>query len=185
MAHQSIIRRTSDWLIRHKADLLQFGWPFALFETFNWIFDKGFIPYALWAWGPVMGALIPTVLALAINAFVFWLYDFMKVDWLKAHALRELADKENQTNLEKLMTWHLKPRTTLSERIKGELRFAVLLSYIDPVIVAIYYREHHFNGVSAKDWLLLAKATLVAVVVWLAILGPIVFGVKYLWHNAF
>lgn len=182
MAHQSFIRRISNWLVRHKADLLQFGWPFALFEGFNWIFDKGFFPFAIWMWGPLWGAVIPGVAALTVNAFVFWLYDHMKVDWLKAHALRELADKENKTNMEKVLTWHLTPQTTLWGRIVGELRFALLLSYVDPVIIAIYYRDNHFNGVKLKDWILLVKATAVAVIIWLAIMEPLTIGAKFLWH---
>jgi len=176
---------TKNWLSRHKADLLQFGWPFALFEGFNWVFDKGFFPFALWYFGPFWGAIIPSATAIGINAFVFWLYDYMQVDWLKAHALRELADKENKTNLEKLLTWHMTPRTTLRERIIGEIRFALLLIPVDPTIVAIYYRANHFKGVSRRDWLVLIKATVVACVIWLAIVEPIVFVVKIAWHAFF
>ena len=182
MAHQSFFQNPWNWLVRHKVDLFQFGWPFALYEGFNWVFDKGFFPVALLAWGPLWGAVIPGLTAFCINAGVFWLYDHMKVDWLKAHALRELADKDNKTKLEKLLTWHFTPRTTLREKVMGEIRFAVLLSYVDPVIVAIYYRDNHFNGVSIKDWLLLMKATFVAVVVWIAILEPLMLGGKFLWN---
>ncbi len=101
----------------------------------------------------------------------------MKVDWLKAHALRELNNKENKTKLETLLTWHLVPRATIRERIIGEIRFALLLIPIDPVIVAMYYRENHFEGVSVRDWLMLVKATLVACIVWLLIVEPLVLGI--------
>lgn len=181
MAHQFPPQAAWGWLVRHWRDLLQFGWPFALFEAFNWIYDKFGFFYAMLAWGPFWGSVIPTLGALVINALVFWLYDHMKVDWLKAHAMRQLADEENLTNFQKLTTWHLKPRMTLKEKVIGELRFALALVLVDPVIVSVYYRDNHFNGVKAKDWLLLAKATLVACIVWATLMASVAYAVRYVW----
>jgi hypothetical protein len=178
VAHQSKLRRFSSWLVRHKTELLQFGWPFALLESINWLFDKGFFSFALWRWGPVWGAIIPSLLVLVFNTFVFWLYDQMKVDWLRAHALRELAEKGTKTKFEKLLTWHLMPRTTFRERVMAEIRFALLLVVVDPIIVAVYYRENHFDGVSIRDWLLLMKATVVGCLIWLLLMEPFVVFLK-------
>lgn len=183
MARQSRFRSTWNWLARRVASLFQFGWPIALFLTQAWFYEHAFFPFALWLWGPIWGALIPSMGALVINVFVFWLYDYMKVDWLKAQALRELADKKNKSRLEKLVTWHLKPRHTLWQKLLGELRFTILLIPIDPVIAAIYYRENHFNGLGWRDWLLLGKATIVACMIWLLIMEPLVAVIKYIWSS--
>lgn len=182
MAHQYSFQAAWSWLVRHWRDLLQFGWPFALFETFNWIYDKLIFSYTILEWGPFWGSVIPTLGAFAVNAFVFWLYDRMKVDWLKAHAMRQLADEENLTNFQKIVTWHHKPRTTLREKVIGELRFVMLLVLVDPVIVSVYYRDNHFNGVKAKDWLLLAKATLIACLVWAPQMAFVAYAARYIWH---
>lgn len=188
MAHRFSFQSIWNWLVRHSRDLLQFGAGFAAFETFNWMYNYLFMPFTLLKWGPVWGALISTALALAINALVYWLYDHMKIDWLKAHAMRQLADKENKTTFEKLVTFHRQPRTTWWARLKGEAQFILLLTYVDPVIVALYYREEYFQGVSWRDWWLLIRATLVACVAWLLILEGFYFLyqlVLWTWHLLF
>lgn len=172
------IRRASGWVVRRTTNLLQFGWQFVLFEAFNWIFNYPFFSLSLWYLGPVWGAIVPSILAIGINAFVFWYYEHKKVDWLKAHAMRQVASKENKTRLEKILTWHLMPRRTFLQKMLGELQFALLLSQIDPVIVAVHYRESHFEGLTRKDWLLLFKATAIALAIWVLILEPVVFAVK-------
>lgn len=174
---------TSGWAVRRMANLLQNGWPFLLFESFNWVFNYPFMYLCLWHWGPAWGAIIPSVLAIAINAFIFWLYEYMKVDWLKAHAVRQLADKANKTRLEKILTWHLKPRKTMLEKACASLQFGLLLSQLDPVIVAVHYRESHFNGLTTKDWWLLIKATLSGLLIWLLVLEPTVLGIQSLWSH--
>lgn len=186
MAHYSLQSAWS-WAVRHKANLFQFGGAFAAFESFNWLFDKAFFPVALLMWGPVWGAVIPTAFALAINTVVFWLYEHLKIDWLQAHAVRQLADKENKTTFERIVTFHRRPRTTLWERIKGEAQFVALLTYVDPVIVAIYYRQEYFTGLRRSDWLLLVKATIIACVNWLITLELLYFVWKFVvwaWHSS-
>jgi len=175
---QSSIRKISDRVVRLVANLLKHGWPLALFEAFNWVFNYPFCALMLLLFGPIRGAVIIAVAAFSLNAFVFWLYEYMKIDWLGAHAIRELADKTNKSRLEKILTWHHKPRNTVLEKIAGELQFCFLLSQIDPVIVAIHYRQSHFDGLGWRDWRLFIKATSVGLAIWLAVMEPAVWGAR-------
>jgi hypothetical protein len=152
-----------------------------LWESFNFLYDWVFYPFVITVWGVVGGGIFATVLGTFINAFVFWLYEYMKIDWLGAHALRELEDKENKNNLEKLATWIGKKKTTLWERTIAPIVFIGLTLPIDPVIVAIHHRRNHFKGLGSRDWLLLIAASIAAHLWWVLKVGIVVEGIKYLW----
>src|SRR6185369_6528550 len=98
----------------------------ALLELFNHLYDFVFFPFALATMGPVWGAAVATLGAFTLNATLYFLYDVMKVDWLKAYALSELADKENKSSLEKAMTWFRTPKKTLRDKILAVALFVGL-----------------------------------------------------------
>jgi hypothetical protein len=105
----------------------------------------------------------------------------MRVDWLGAHALRELDDKENKTHIEKLATWIGRKKITLWEKLLSPIVFVVLLLPIDPVIVAIHYRKNHFGGLTWRDWNILFWANLIANAWWLLKISLVIEAIKWLW----
>ncbi|MES2225724.1 MAG: hypothetical protein V4480_02845 [Patescibacteria group bacterium] len=169
------------WFQAHKRKIQEIGAGLFIWESWNFLYDWLFYPFAIAYWGVVAGGILVTVISVIVNGFVFWLYEYMRVDWLGAHALRELEDKENKSNIEKLATWLGKQKTTLREKILSPIVFIGLTLPIDPLIVAIHYRKNHFRGLGTRDWLLLIGATLAANAWWLLKIGLIVEAAKFLW----
>lgn len=170
------------FLRRHHKKIQEIGLGIFLFELFNFVYDWLFYPFAVFYWGIELGGLIVTGLSLVINAFIFWLYDYMRVDWLGARALRELEDKENKSNIEKLITWLGKKKLTLWEKLLSPIVFITLTLPIDPVIVAIHHRRNHFSGIGWKDWGLLLAATLAANAWWLLKVSIVIEALKWLFR---
>lgn len=168
---------------RHHRRIAEIGAGLFLFEVFNFCYDFLFYPFAVAYWGIVNGGAIATALTFPINAFIFWLYEYMRVDWLGAHALRQLEDKENKSRTEKLMVWLGKSKTSWWEKLLSPVVFVGLLVPIDPVIVAIHYQKQHFQGIGWKDWGLLLVATVVANGWWLLKVGVVVEGARFVWEQ--
>lgn len=173
------------FLRKHHRKIQEIGIGISLFEGFNFLYDFLFYPFALAYWGLELGGTIVVVLSLLVNAIIFWLYEYMRIDWLGAHALRELENEENKSSIHKLMTWIGKKKVTLWEKLLSPIVFTGLLLPIDPVIVAIHYQRQHFNGLYWRDWGILLVATLVANAWWLIKIGLVVEGAKYIWHVIF
>jgi hypothetical protein len=177
-----LFRPVVDWVIRYRAEIAQFGWPLVALESFNYCFDHLFYPFAIAMWGQVTGGIIPTITAFALNIALFWLYEVMEIDWLRAKVVRELVDKKNKTRLERLLTWHRTKQTSVQSRIKLAMGFMVLTLAIDPVILAIYYRENYFKGISIRDWGILLIATASACFLWVVFWEIGVIAARYLYH---
>lgn len=173
------------WLAKHHHKIREIGTGLFLWEGFNFVYDFIFYPFALAYWGLLVGGTVVVVLSFAVNAFVFWLYEYMRVDWLAAHALRELEDKENKSNIEKLASWIGKEKLTLWEKLASPVVFVTLLFPLDPVIVAVHYRKAHFKGLGWRDWGIFAAATAVANAWWLLKVGLVVEAALYAWQYLF
>jgi len=173
------------WVARNSQKIRDIGLGLFLWESWNFGYDYIFYPFALAYWGLLIGGTIVVVFSFTINAFVFWLYEYMRVDWLAANALRELEDEENKSNIAKLATWIGKKKTTLWEKIMSPVVFVGLLLPIDPVIVAIHFQRSHFKGLGWKDWGIFALATAVANAWWLIKIGFIVETAFFVWHLFF
>lgn len=173
------------FLRRHHRRIQEIGTGLFLYEGFNYVYELVFYPFALIYWGYWYGAIVAVTGTLLINALVFWLYEHMRVDWLGAHALRELEQEENKSNIAKLMTWVGKKKEHWWERLMSPFIFTALLLPIDPVIVAIHYQREHFNGLKWRDWGILLVATLIANAWWLLKVGLVVEAALYLWHLMF
>ncbi|HVX91404.1 MAG TPA: hypothetical protein VHC20_07385 [Candidatus Paceibacterota bacterium] len=167
---------------RHYKKIQEIGTGIFLWESFNFLYDFIFYPFALAYWGFFVGGIIAAGLTFPINAFVFWLYEYLRVDWLGAHALRELEDEENKSNIAKLATWIGKKKTTWWEKLTSPIVFVTLLFPLDPVIVAIHYRRQHFTGLTVRDWGIFLAATAVANAWWLLKVGIVVEFLEYLWR---
>jgi hypothetical protein len=97
----------------------------------------------------------------------------MQVDWLGAHALRQLEKKHNKNTLENVATWIGKKNKTFGEKILSGILFVVLTIPIDPLIVAIHYRKKHFKGLLWRDWGILIVAVFFANLWWLIQIGVV------------
>ncbi len=171
------------WVTKHHRKIREIGVGLFVYETFNFVYDFVFYPFAIAYWGIVDGGAIAAGLTFPINAAVFWLYEYMRVDWLGAHALRELEDKENKSNIEKLAAWIGKKKVTLWEKLVSPIVFVTLLLPLDPVIVAIHYRKEHFGGLTWRDWGIFFVATAIANAWWLVKIGIVVEGALYVWTH--
>lgn len=168
----------------HHRKIRDIGIGLASYETLNFVYDWIFYPFALAYWGLLLGGIIVVLGSLVMCAVIFWLYDCMRIDWLGAHALRELDAKENKSRFEKLATWIGKPKETWWEKFASPLLFIFLTLPIDPLIVAIHYRKQHFGGITARDWGILVASVISANAWWLLKVGLIVSGLEYIWYNA-
>lgn len=169
------------WASRCRRRFWEIGVGLTLYEAFNFAYDWLFYPLALAYWGLVKGGVIALALSIAINALVFWLYDRMRVDWLGAHALRQLEDKANKSRLERLATWLGRTKVSAWEKLASPVVFVALALPIDPVIIAIHHQRRHFSGLRWGDWGLLLAATAAANGWWLIKVGAVVEMVKVLW----
>ena len=170
------------YLRRHHKKIREIGAGLFIYESFNFLYDFIFFPFAIAYWGIVVGGGIAAGLTFPINAFVFWLYEYMRVDWLGAHALRELENEETKSSIAKLATWLAKKKTSWWEKLMSPIVFIGLLLPIDPVIVAVHYRTQHFAGLTWRDWGVFFVATLVANAWWLLKVGIVVEAALYVWH---
>ena len=170
----------------HVRKIQEIGVGITAYESLNALYDFLFYPLALSYWGLTVGGIVVTTGALLINGFVFWLYEYMRIDWLGAHALRELEKEENRSSIARLMTWVGKKKQKWWEKILNPIVFIALLLPIDPVIVAIHYQREHFKGKLVwEDWGILLLATLVANLWWILKVELVIQALLYLFHLVF
>lgn len=165
---------------QHHKKIRDIGAGIAAWESFNFVYDFLFFPFAVAYWGALYGGGVASAGAFIINAVVFYLYDRFGVDWLGAHALRQLDLKEEKSALEKMMVWLGKKKVTWWEKLASPIVFVALTLPIDPLIVAIHHRKHHFTGVTRDDWKLLFFATAAANAWWLLKVEIVIEGIRYL-----
>lgn len=172
-------------LATHHTKIRDISIGLTIYESFNAAFDLIFYPVVITTLGVVRGAALATAISLAVNILIFWAYDRLRIDWLGAHALRQLEHEENKSNIEHLITWLGKKKTAWYEKLVSPIVFVGLTLPIDPVIVAIHYRRQHFKGVTVRDWALLLAATIAANIWWAAKLGIVIAGIEFIWHLLF
>ena len=161
----------------------EIGLGLLLYEIFNNAFDYLFYPIVVALWGFIDGGALAVALSFLANSAVFVAYEHMRIDWLGAHALRELDDAENKSRITKLMTWMGSPKNTLIEKIASPAVFVALTLPIDPLIVAVHFRRTHFQGITVRDWLLLWSATAAANLWWLVKVGAIVEFLRFIYFH--
>lgn len=172
------------WYLRHRKKIAEIGIGLFLYEAvFNPLFDLVFYPFCLAYWGLKIGGIIAVSASFAHVALLFWLYDRMKIDWLGAHALRQIEDGENKSNLTNLAIWVGKEKTTVLEKILSPFVFVFLTLPLDPLIVAVHYRRQHFQGISWRDWGILIASVITANAWWFIKIGSVVELAKLLWRH--
>lgn len=168
------------WWVEHGVKLGTIGIGVSAYEALNFIYDGIFYPFAVVYWGIWKGGAIALAGSLIICAVLFWLYDKMRIDWLGAHALRELDERHNKNTFDHVATWIGKKNKTLYEKVASVILFIVLTLPIDPLIVAVHYRQKHFGGIKAKDWGILFMAVLLANLWWLLQIGVVLEVIKWI-----
>lgn len=171
------------WLGAHHRKIREIGIGLVAYESFNHLFDFVFYPVVIAYFGVLDGGAIAISLSFLINSVVFLTYEYLKIDWLGAHALRELADAENQSNAAKLMTWLASTKKTWWEKAISPVVFIGLTLPIDPLIVAIHHRRAHFKGITARDWFLLWGATAAANMWWLLKVDIIIETARFVYSH--
>ncbi|MEO5646123.1 MAG: hypothetical protein ABIQ91_01465 [Candidatus Paceibacterota bacterium] len=161
-------------LKKHHKRIQEIGGGLFSYELFNFLYDWFLYPFSIARWGLEIGGTVMLMGSLIQCALFFWLYDRMRVDWLGAHALRELQEKEHKNRFEHMAVWIHREKKTLWEKLISPIVFIVLTLPIDPLIVALHYRKKHFGGVSARDWGILIAAVFVANVWWLVKIGAVI-----------
>ncbi|MEO5646124.1 MAG: hypothetical protein ABIQ91_01470 [Candidatus Paceibacterota bacterium] len=151
-----------------------------LYLLYNFFYDWAFYPGVIGFFGYRLGGTIAVAGSLLQCGVMFWLYDWMKIDWLGAHFLRELEDKDNKTHLEKMAVWIGKEKRTVSEKVIASVTFLILTAGIDPLVVAVHFKRSHFKGLTSRDWGLLLASVAAANAWWLLKVGTFVAVIKML-----
>jgi hypothetical protein len=172
------------FLKHHHRKIQEIATGLAIFEACNFVSDFIWYPFAMTYWGVFWGGAIAFVTVSIYNTIVFVLYEYMAVDWLGAHALREIDKEENRSALVRFMTWLGRAKTTWWEKALSPIVFIILTLPIDPVIVAIHHRREHFRGISARDWWIFLAANTAANLWWILKVGLVLEAVMWVWRHA-
>ena len=114
--------------------------------------------------GLVYGWLSMTVVSLTLSAYLFWRYDRDGIDWLFANKVKKLEESatESSGRFRKLFI-----RVSRSKNgLLGIVTFVLASITIDPLIVAVHYRNNHFKGINLRDWALLILSVATANLWW-------------------
>ncbi len=131
-------------------------------HTINFVINQGFdygvyIP-VIAIFGPFWGCGIMTILSIALNLTLIWVYDKTGKDWLGFESLKE--GKDNLSS--KLPKW-------LQKMVSfGNITAFIGLSIYDPFLATVYLRkrEQAHKGLSARDWKIFLSATILSNVGW-------------------
>jgi hypothetical protein len=150
------------------------GWRFVSYQIFNWIFDNPLYLFVFHSCGIILGWIIMATSSLVSCAFLFWYYEHKKIDWLFAKAVKDWENKDAHSWGEKILLHFTKHKT-------GKYKFLIFILAninIDPLIVAVHYRENHFGGITPRDWKILVSSVAVSNLWWGARIGVLVTVLK-------
>lgn len=166
------------WLKKSRDRILAIGWRLFAYEVFNYLFNYPLYIWAMGALGVVNGWLLMATLSLLSCAYLFWRYDRDGVDWLFANAAKEWEAGATEATgwFSKMLVRISKSKTGLT----GIGTFIVASINLDPLIVAVHYRDSHFGGVKSYDWFLLSASVVIANLWWGARIGLFVKILEYI-----
>ncbi len=150
------------WLKKSQAKILAIGWRLVLYETYNQLYDKVLYTWAMLYFGVTQGWLLMAAGSLVQCAYMFWRYDRVGVDWLFAKSVRDYETRES-------LTWFEKTVSRISQSRKGLwglLAFVLANISLDPLIVAVHFKDSHFKGVTRRDWFVLVASVLIGNLYW-------------------
>lgn len=169
------------WAHKNKRQIAEIGIGLSIYEFFNFLYDMIAYPLALAYFGLAKGAALMWTGSLVSCAFLFWLYERQKIDWLGAKMVQDLDQGNKKNRVTRLLTWIGREKKTRKEKVLNVLAFVLLNSWIDPLIVAVHFRTEHFNGIKSKDWGILFGAVFAANFWWTLKSGLLVTAAKWLW----
>jgi len=147
------------WLKKRWEQILAIGWKFVAYQIFSFSFSYFAYVWAMNSFG-LRGWLGMTMISLVLSVYLFWHYDHKGIDWLFVRATRDWEKSTNKTS-----NWFRRMLVRISSSRNKPSRipvFVVASLDIDPLIVAVHYRESHFNGIRWSDWGLLVASVLIA-----------------------
>lgn len=165
------------WFAKSRARILAYGWRLALYEVFCWVYDNPLYASAFIYLGMARGWAVMTLGSVLSCAYMFWRYDRSGVDWLFAKAVREWEEKPN-------LNWLQRKIANISRVRNGRwglVAFVLLNTQVDPLIVAVHFRNSHFSGITRRDWGVLLGSVAVANLYWGIRIGLLVKILVWLW----
>ncbi len=169
------------WLMENKQTLAEVGTGLFLYEgVWNQLFDLVFYPWCILTFGLTKGGLIAAAASFAHVIPLFWFYNWMRVDWLAATVVRSMADDENKGQLAKIAAVIHGKKTGWRKWILTPIQFIGLTAVIDPLIVAVHYREEHFSKkISGRDWGVLLASLVSANGLWCIKISVIMIPIRF------
>jgi hypothetical protein len=154
----------------------RFATGIAMKKVLEAAFDYALYPAVLIWLGYVVGGIVMTSAAVALNFLIIRAYDWSKTDWLFIEKLKQLRE-EDSVELPGLLRW------TVPLLKKGDVPAFFVLCLDDPVTATLYLRKgaYSYNGLTTRrDWSIFAAANLVSNLYWIVGLGAIIEGFRAL-----
>lgn len=132
-------------------------------KVFAYGFDYVVYPFSIKYFGLVLGFFIMLVVSFLINIVLIIVYDKTKTDIFGFEHIKKMkAD----------VAIHRK--TFLARLVRmGTVITFIALSFYDPFLATLWFRKSTtFDGLTKRDWIVLALSTLIANLLW----APIIFG---------
>lgn len=157
----------------HWRRLAQIGIGHSLYAAFCWLFDHVLYVYVVYTLGILLGGAIMTAASLLICIATLMIYERMKVDWVGAGLLNEIAARQRHSLTDRLLVW-----TTRQNRV---VVFLILCALSDPFITTAYLRGGAFNGLRKRDWQIFCASVLVSNLYWIFAADLIGHAVVTIW----
>lgn len=129
----------------------------------GWLFDYVLYPFVIFTAGLSIGFVIMVFLSFLSCVLMFFIYDYLKKDFLAIEYSKEKIDllitDDQKSRFKRAMLWILK---------RSRIALFVLLSVYDPFIATVFMRKgaHQYNGLKARDWRILAVSLLIGNGIW-------------------
>ena len=163
-----------NWLSRNRRRIAEIGTGHILYATFNWFFDNVLYVAAILQLGLVSGGALMTALSLIQCAASLVLYEHIRIDWVGAGSIAQLAGVPNPAWWQRLIAW--------ATRRGAVVVFLVLCIFQDPFITTAYFRGGRFDGLRSRDWRLFFASVLVSNFYWTLRSGVLAAVVASAWR---
>jgi len=153
--------------------LAQIGIGHSLYAAFCWLFDHVLYVYVVYTLGKLLGGAIMTAASLLICIATLVIYERMKIDWVGAGLLNEMAAKQRRSPVDRLLIW--------ATRQNNVVVFLILCALSDPFITTAYLRGGAFDGLRKRDWQIFCASVLVSNLYWIFVADLIGHAIVAIW----
>lgn len=146
-----------------------------LYAAFNWCFDNPLYITVVCKLGLLTGGLVMTLLSLILSLGTLLAYEKMKIDWVGAGWVTELAGASDASLFHRLLRW---------ARNRGGVPVFLLLSvFQDPFITTAWFRGGRFDSFRRSDWRVFFSSVVVSNLYWTLRSGAIGAVAMALWKQ--